>query len=127
MTRSGSAGAFLTDGAGRALYLWVADNTGASTCTGVCAGAWPPVPAAGPVTASGAALASDLSTITRSDGSKQVAYDGHALYCFAGDSAAGQTSGQGSDSFGARWWLVAPSGTAITGSGTASTPARSGY
>ena len=126
-THTGSAGAFLTDGAGRAVYLWVADSTGQSTCSGACAAAWPPVPATGTVTASGGAIASDLSTITRSDGSKQVAYDGHALYYFAGDSAAGQINGQGSDAFGAKWWLVTPAGTAITGAGSATAPAKSGY
>jgi Secreted repeat of unknown function len=59
---------------------------------------------------------------TRSDGSKQATYDGHPLYYFAGDSGPGQTSGQGSDSFGAKWWLVAPTGAAITGAGTAAVP-----
>jgi predicted lipoprotein with Yx(FWY)xxD motif len=118
MTGSGAAGTFLVDGTGRALYLWVADGTGKSTCSGACASAWPPVPATGTVTAAGGAQASDLSTITRADGSKQVAYDGHALYYFVDDKGAGQTNGQGSDSFGAKWWLVAPAGTAITSSGT---------
>jgi predicted lipoprotein with Yx(FWY)xxD motif len=119
MTGSGSAGTFLVDGKGRTLYLWEADTAGKSTCTGPCAGAWPPVPATGTVSASGGALSSDLTTITRSDGSKQAAYDGHPLYYFSGDSSSGQTNGQGSNAFGAKWWLVAPAGTAITGSGTA--------
>jgi predicted lipoprotein with Yx(FWY)xxD motif len=125
-TRSGSAGSFLTNSAGRAIYLWVKDPKNDSVCSGACAGAWPPVIASGTVTASGAALASDLGTITRSDGSKQVTYDGHPLYYFVGDSGPGTVSGQGSDSFGAKWWLVAPTGAAITGSVTlsaANTPA----
>ena len=121
-TRSGSAGSFLTDGTGRAVYLWMKDSMDKSACSGACAGAWPPVPATGKVTASGGATASDLGTITRSDGTKQVTYDGHPLYYFAGDSGPGQTSGQGSDSFGAKWWLVAPAGTKITSAGTASAP-----
>ena len=85
-----------------------------SMCSGACAGAWPPVPANGSVTAAGSATAKDLGTITRSDGTKQVTYDGHPLYYFAGDSGAGQTSGQGSDAFGAKWWLVSPTGASIT-------------
>jgi Secreted repeat of unknown function len=68
------------------------------------------------VTASGSAVASDLGTITRSDGSKQVTYDGHPLYYFSGDSGAGTASGQGSDGFGAKWWLVSPSGSDVTAS-----------
>jgi predicted lipoprotein with Yx(FWY)xxD motif len=66
------------------------------------------------VTASGGAQTSDLGTITRSDGTKQVTYDGHPLYYFIADKSKGQTTGQGSDGFGAKWWLVAPSGDAIT-------------
>ena len=115
-TASSSAGTFLTDGSGRAVYLWVKDTGDTSACTGACAGAWPPVTATGTVTASGSAKASDLGTITRSDGTKQVTYDGHPLYYYAGDSGSGMASGQGSDSFGAKWWLVSPSGSDVTAS-----------
>jgi predicted lipoprotein with Yx(FWY)xxD motif len=121
-THAGSGGTFLTDG-GRTVYLWAKDGTNMSACTGACASAWPPVPATGTLTAAGGAQTSDLGTITRSDGTKQVTYDGHALYFFAGDSAAGQTSGQGSDGFGAKWWLVAPSVAEITASDTAAAAA----
>ena len=119
-TKSGSAGAFLTDGSGRAVYLWVKDGKNSSACAGACAGAWPPVTTTGAVTASGGAVMADLSTITRSGGAKQVVYDGHPLYYFAGDSGAGQVNGQGSDSFGAKWWLVDPAGTSITAAVTVS-------
>jgi predicted lipoprotein with Yx(FWY)xxD motif len=113
-TKSGSAGAFLTDGSGRAVYLWVKDGKGSSACSGACAGAWPPVTTTGTVTASGGVNMGDLSTITRSGGAKQVVYDGHPLYYFSGDSGPGQVNGQGSDGFGAKWWLVDPAGTSIT-------------
>jgi predicted lipoprotein with Yx(FWY)xxD motif len=136
-TAAASGATFLTDGSGRVVYLWVKDTGDASQCSGACAGAWPPVPATGTVTAGGSAVASDLGTITRSDGTKQVTYDGHPLYYFAGDSGAGTASGQGSDGFGAKWWLVAPSGADVTaavssftagsssGGGTPSSPATS--
>ena len=42
-----------------------------------------------------------------------MTYKGHPLYYFAGDPSAGTTTGQGSDSFGAKWWLVSPAGVAI--------------
>jgi predicted lipoprotein with Yx(FWY)xxD motif len=113
-TKSGSAGAFLTDGSGRAVYLWMKDGKDSSACDGACAGAWPPVTATGAVSASGGVTMADLSTITRSGGAKQVVYDGHPLYYFSGDSGPGQVSGQGSDAFGAKWWLVDPAGTSIT-------------
>jgi predicted lipoprotein with Yx(FWY)xxD motif len=115
-TASGSAGSFLTNGSGRAIYLWEMDSKDKSMCSGACAGAWPPVTATAKVTASGGVNASELGTITGSGGAKQVTYDGHPLYYFAGDSGPGQVSGQGSDGFGAKWWLVAPSGAAITSS-----------
>ena len=113
-TASSSAGTFLTSGSGRAIYLWAKDTSGMSACTGACASAWPPV--TGTATVAGSAKASDLGTITRSDGTKQVTYDGHPLYYFAGDSGPGTATGQGSDSFGAKWWLVAPTGSDITAS-----------
>lgn len=124
-TKSGPAGTYLTDGTGRTLYLWVADTGGKSVCSGACATYWPPVTAAGTVTASGGAQTSDLGTFTRSDGSKQVTYSGHPLYYYAGDSGPGMTKGQGNNGFGAKWWLVAPSGASITGA--SSGPAGGGY
>jgi predicted lipoprotein with Yx(FWY)xxD motif len=124
-TASSSAGTFLTDGSGRAVYLWAKDTSDVSNCTGACAGAWPPVTTTGSVTASGAAKASDLGTIARSGGAKQVTYDGHPLYYFAGDSGPGTASGQGSDGFGAKWWLVAPTGSDVTASVTSFTPGAS--
>lgn len=133
-SHAGSAGAFLTNSSGRAVYLWAADGMNKSTCSGACAGAWPPVTTKGHVTAANGAKAADLGTITRSDGSKQVTYLGHPLYYFAGDSGSGQTNGQGSNGFGAKWWLVAPAGTKITaadsaagaGSSSSTAPASSG-
>jgi len=125
-TASASGSTFLTDGSGRAVYLWMKDTGDASQCSGACAGAWPPVTATGSVTAGGSAVASDLGTITRSDGTKQVTYDGHPLYYFSGDSGAGTATGQGSDGFGAKWWLVSPSGSDVTASVTSFTPGSSG-
>jgi predicted lipoprotein with Yx(FWY)xxD motif len=120
-TASSSAGTVLTNGSGRAVYLWAKDTGDMSNCTGACAGAWPPVTTTGTVTASGSANASDLGTITRSDGTKQVTYDGHPLYYFEGDSGPGTAAGQGSDGFGAKWWLVAPTGSDVTASVTSFT------
>jgi predicted lipoprotein with Yx(FWY)xxD motif len=117
-SHAGSGGTFLTV-SGRAVYLFAADAMNKSTCSGACASAWPPVMAKGQLTASGGAKAADLGTINRPGGGKQVTYDGHALYYFAGDSGPGQTSGQGLDNFGAKWWLVAPAGTQITAADSA--------
>lgn len=126
MTASSSAGTFLTDGSGKAVYLWAKDSNGQSVCDSTCAGAWPPVQATGTVTAAGGAQASDLGTVKRSDGTMQVTYIGHPLYYYAGDSGPGTASGQGSDQFGAKWWLVSPSGSDVTASVTSFTPGKSG-
>ena len=131
-TKTSSGGSFLTNGAGRAVYLFMADSSGKSNCDGACAAAWPPVIAAGLPTAAGGAQASGLSTITRSDGTKQVTYDGHPLYYFEGDTGPGTDKGQGLNGFGALWYLVAPSGSSITtavtigGSGATSSPSSGG-
>jgi predicted lipoprotein with Yx(FWY)xxD motif len=115
-TAKSSAGTVLATSSGRAVYLWAKDTGDMSNCNGACAGAWPPVTTTGTATASGGATASDIGTITRSDGTKQVTYDGHPLYYFSGDSGPGTASGQGSDAFGAKWWLVAPTGSDVTAS-----------
>ncbi len=94
-TAKSSAGTFLTNSSGRAVYLWVKDTGDMSTCNGACAGAWPPVTTTGTATATGSAKASDIGTITRSDGTKQVTYDGHPLYYFSGDSGPGTASRAG--------------------------------
>jgi len=124
-TAAAGGGTFLVDGSGRAVYVWAKDNAGKSVCTGACASAWPPV-TGNTVTTSGGAMASSLGTFSRSDGSKQVTYDGHPLYYYVGDSGPGQANGQGSDNFGAKWWLIAPSGSDVTTSVTTFTLGSSG-
>jgi predicted lipoprotein with Yx(FWY)xxD motif len=119
---TGNGASFLTDSSGRALYLWTPDTMTTSMCSGACASAWPPLTVKGAPTAGTGATASDLGTISRSDGTKQVTYAGHPLYYFAGDKAAGQTSGEGSNGFGAPWYLVASSGQQITSLSAASAP-----
>jgi predicted lipoprotein with Yx(FWY)xxD motif len=124
-THSSDLGTYLTDGSGRTVYLFAADHGNTSTCNGSCASAWPPVRVKGSAKATGDAKASMLRTITRSDGSKQVTYAGHPLYYFAGDRSAGDLNGQGSNGFGAKWWVVSPSGKAIPQTSGGSTPAPS--
>jgi predicted lipoprotein with Yx(FWY)xxD motif len=98
------------------VYLFAADTGSTSTCTGACAQVWPPVTTTGAPKAEGEAAAADLGTITRSEGTKQVTYKGHPLYWYVSDSKAGETTGQGVQSFGAAWWVLSPSGSEITGS-----------
>ncbi len=111
--KSSSLGTFLVDAKGRTLYLWDADHGAMSTCNGECAQDWPPLTTKGAAKAGTGVKASLLGTSKRSDGTQEVTYAGHPLYYFAGDTAAGQTTGQGSGAFGAPWWVVAPTGKAL--------------
>lgn len=107
------------DGDGYTLYLFEKDTGGTSQCTGECATAWPPLLTTGAPSASGDVAGDLLGTLTREDGSTQVTYQGHPLYRFAKDEDSSDTYGQGVDGFGARWWVVAPTGDAIATSGEA--------
>jgi predicted lipoprotein with Yx(FWY)xxD motif len=110
----------LTNSKGFVLYWFAPDTSTTSKCTGSCATFWPPV--TGPVSA-GSGITGTLSTITRSDGSKQAAYDGHPLYTFAADSAPGQAKGNGVNASGGLWYEMTASGALPAGVAKASTPA----
>jgi predicted lipoprotein with Yx(FWY)xxD motif len=119
-TVTGRDGTYLADSSGRSLYLWLGDGAGKSNCSGNCALSWPPLLTSATPKVAGAATAADVGTLTRADGTRQVTYHGHPLYRFVVDSGPGTTKGQGSDSYGARWWLVAPTGRPITVNGGSS-------
>jgi predicted lipoprotein with Yx(FWY)xxD motif len=95
------------------VYLFEADKGAASSCSGACAGAWPPVRTSAQATSAGGAMAADLGTLTRSDGTKQVTYKGHPLYFFVRDGDKGDAYGQGVKAFGASWYVLAPSGSKV--------------
>ncbi len=105
-------GKILSDGTGRSLYLFSKDTPTTSSCDGGCAAKWPPLIAdSTPALGTGLA-AEDVTTITRSDGTKQVAFYGHPLYYFAPDTKPGDTSGQG---VGSVWFVVDGEGNPVTG------------
>lgn len=113
-TSSGDLGrTFLVDARGRTVYLFEADTSDRSTCSGSCAKAWPPVTVTSTPQAGGKARQNLLGTTTRGNGDKQVTYDGHPVYYYKGDSRPGDTTGQGLDQFGAKWYVVTPAGDAI--------------
>jgi predicted lipoprotein with Yx(FWY)xxD motif len=109
-------GKVLVDSRGHTLYLFKKDSRGKSRCSGACATFWPPLlKASGKPTVGSGARASMVGTIRRSDGKRQVTYNGHPLYRFEMDTTAGQTHGEGVDAFGARWFVVSPAGKQISG------------
>lgn len=111
---SSPLGTILVDGDGRTLYLWEADTSSKSTCNGDCATAWPPVTVTGKPVAGEGVKASLLGTTTRDDGREEITYNGHPLYRYAGDTGAGDTNGQGSNGFGAAWYVLDATGNKIT-------------
>jgi predicted lipoprotein with Yx(FWY)xxD motif len=110
---SGIDGKFLTDGQGRALYLFEADKGSTSTCTGACAATWPPVTASAMPMAGGGVSQSLLGTTKRADGTEQLTYNGHPLYYFSADTGSGMAKGQGTKAFGADWYVVNAKGSKI--------------
>jgi predicted lipoprotein with Yx(FWY)xxD motif len=124
MTRSTSKGTVLTNAAGKTLYWFAIDTSTASKCTGTCASYWPPL-IGKPAAAAGTSLPHGFGTITRSGGQTQATYDGHPLYTYSGDSAAGMVSGNGLNLSGGLWWAMTPAGSKL-GSSTASSGGAGG-
>jgi predicted lipoprotein with Yx(FWY)xxD motif len=114
MTNNAKIGkkAVLVDSKGFTLYWFEADKKGTtkSACNGSCASVWPPLTTTGKPTASGAAAASKLGTIKRSDGTTQVTYAGFPLYTYTLDTKPGDAVGNDIKSFGASWYGLLPSG-----------------
>jgi predicted lipoprotein with Yx(FWY)xxD motif len=110
---SSSLGRILVNGQGRTVYLFQKDTGKASTCYGACAGVWRPVTATGAPQGGTGAVAAKLGTSKRSNGVRQVTYNGHPLYTYAGDAKPGQTKGQAVDEFGAEWYVLSPAGKKI--------------
>lgn len=112
-TAESEFGQHVVDQDGMAVYLFLPDAPGASTCYDDCAVNWPPllVASGDDLPNLGSGLNADLLDLTtRSDGSFQVTYGGWPLYHFAGDMEAGQVGGQG---LGGNWFLVDAQGQGI--------------
>jgi predicted lipoprotein with Yx(FWY)xxD motif len=112
MTHSTSKGTVLSNAQGKTLYWFAIDTSTTSKCTGTCATYWPPV-LGKPVAASGTSLTMGFGTITRSNGQIQATYDGHPLYTYVSDTAAGQIGGNGLSLSGGLWWAMTPNGAKL--------------
>src|SRR5713226_5979912 len=116
--RTTKLGMVLVNSRGHTLYLFGRDKNGKSACSGSCATYWPPLLSHGKPTAGRGVKASLLGTTKRSNGSLQVTYNRHPLYTFALDKRAGQTNGEGTFAFGAKWYAVSAKGTAVVKAAT---------
>src|SRR5579864_5071996 len=95
VTIKGQSQTVLTNAKGLTLYYFTPDSATQSACSGQCAQNWPPLFFTGSgAPTSSANLSGKLSVLQDVNGS-QVEYNGHLLYAFAGDKAAGQTNGHG--------------------------------
>ena len=104
--QDGALGSILTDASGMTLYRYTKDQPGLSTCNDSCATAWPPLLLSDGDPTGPAPVSSDLGTIMRADGSRQVTYDGMPLYYWAKDAKPGDTTGQ---NVGGVWFVVSSS------------------
>jgi predicted lipoprotein with Yx(FWY)xxD motif len=106
-------GDYLVDANGMTVYAYAKDqaNSNTSNCSGACASTWMPFLTQGTPTVGSNATASDgtqldttkLGTITRSDGTTQVTFNGWPLYYFSGDKAPGDINGE-------MWFVMPPKG-----------------
>ena len=115
--RDSSLGRIVADGKGRTLYLFEKDHNHRSACYGPCATYWPPLLTHGKPLARGGANQSLLGTTRRANGGQQITYAGHPVYRFVNDTKPGQTTGEGSQAFGAGWDALTPTGKKIEADG----------
>lgn len=98
-TKTGPKGNFLAGPNGMTLYTFDKDTANVSSCSGACATNWPAyVTASAPTT-----LPAGIGTFTRPDGQVQFTFNKMPLYYYSGDSAPGDTNGDG---FGGVWHIV---------------------
>ena len=97
----------LTNSKGLTVYMFAADSPGKSNCYGDCSSYWPPV--IGSATHA-AGVPGTFSTTTRTDGTKQVTWNGHPLYTYVADGGPGQAKGNNLNLNGGLWKEIVVSG-----------------
>ena len=103
---NGKSATILTDAKGMTLYYFTADTKTTSACGSGCTGTWPALMLTGSSQpASVAGLSGKLTVVADANG-QQVQYNGHFLYTYSGDTAAGQTNGEG---IGGKWFVATSS------------------
>ncbi|MEA2682099.1 MAG: hypothetical protein QOK05_427 [Chloroflexota bacterium] len=103
-TVAGKSEAVLTDNQAMTLYYRTPDTASSVGCTGSCATNWPPLLLTSGTPAGPSGVTGTLTTIDGPNG-RQVEYNGHPLYRFASDGAAGDTKGEG---LGGVWHVATP-------------------
>jgi predicted lipoprotein with Yx(FWY)xxD motif len=84
IAQSSKLGYVLAEANGQVVYTYAHDTKGGTpTCTGSCASTWLPVTGV-PMAANGEHFPGTFGLVTRSDGTKQITYNGYPLYTFKG-------------------------------------------
>jgi predicted lipoprotein with Yx(FWY)xxD motif len=124
-TADSDLGTIVVDAEGRTVYVFDKDTAGSgkSVCSGDCLAKWPAVTADSDQPAVDG-VSGDVGTITRDDGTTQVTLKGMPLYLYAGDSQAGDVTGQ---AVGGIWWVVGADGAKITSTAAPAPSMGSGY
>ncbi|MBB1258945.1 SCO0930 family lipoprotein [Streptomyces alkaliterrae] len=106
-------GTIVADAQGRTLYRFDKDTAWPmkSNCEGECLKTWKPAKPVDKAALKGIDPKM-ISTLKRSDGSRQLAIDCWPVYWFTGDKKAGDTTGHGA---GGVWWAVTPDGKKANG------------
>lgn len=112
-----AAGDALAGAGGKTLYTLSTDTSSTRTCLGGCANTWPPLLGDGSRVTAADGVSGSFGTITREGGEKQVTHNGQPLYYYTGDSAAGDSKGDG---VGGVWSIAGVGGS------SASQPASAG-
>ncbi len=104
-------GQYLVNSTGWALYMYTPDTpfSGKSTCYGQCAIVWPIFYTAN-LTVEPGINASLFSVINRTDGTKEITFNGYPLYYYEYDTGSGNINGQ---NVGQVWYVMSPQGTII--------------
>jgi predicted lipoprotein with Yx(FWY)xxD motif len=111
---SSELGDILVDSKGMTLYIDEKDKPGKPACTGSCLTAWPPLAKPASPTYGTGLDATKFTTVTASDGTKQLAVNGFPLYLWANDKKPGDTTGQDVNGF----YVVGKDYKKIEGSGS---------
>jgi len=101
-----SLGVIYANSTGFSLYTFDNDITSDSTCYNQCAIRWPAL-----TVTSTYGIRAPFGVSTRTDGKKQLTLNGHPLYTFANDLAAGDVNGEG---IGGVWHLARPEAAHIS-------------
>ncbi len=104
-TNNPSLGNILTDSHGKTLYRFLRDTPNVSSaCYNRCATTWPPllITEGNPIAGNGV-NGNLLGVLERTDGTRQVLYNGWPLYYYATDTNPGDTKGQGT---GKVWFVL---------------------